>query len=140
MGTHPIFESDFDCLTENMKLKWGLVLGAAAIAQECVDPAESYKNVITSTFGKKDCTNFGDGRTCFVKCIEGHRQALPIPVVRERTLIKCTCENGACDWVPRKDFGNCVPCLKANKKAKSAKSHFRVLRDLASTDLFEPTE
>merc|ERR1712130_711691 len=51
MGTHPIFESDFDCLTV-MKLSWALLLGSVRSA--VFDETEADYTVIVGA-GRRDC-------------------------------------------------------------------------------------
>jgi len=52
MGTHPIFESDFDCLTENFKME----ITVKNIAQSCSSLLQKYKGRPEKG---KICMNFG---------------------------------------------------------------------------------
>merc|ERR1712190_342591 len=57
MGTHPIFESDFDCLTEKGKMKKVLLcigMAAAAPALTFDRPTTSKKDIAFNPFNGKD--------------------------------------------------------------------------------------
>merc|ERR1712109_6611 len=49
MGTHPIFESDFDCLTEKMKFSLALLASAAVMAEESPEQARLVVSKKTET-------------------------------------------------------------------------------------------
>jgi len=57
MGTHPIFESDFDCLTEKMaEFKFALQLLKAAGGNQCVSPLNIAHALALVLLGTKDQT------------------------------------------------------------------------------------
>jgi len=65
MGTHPIFESDFDCLTAKgaeMQLRWGICSTAKISNDFCVGlatlPAENHKVVAVAARGLKSAQDF----------------------------------------------------------------------------------
>merc|ERR1711868_116692 len=53
MGTHPIFESDFDCLTEWKKNTFGKITRYKPVSmavQQASDPIPDYLNLLTMVF------------------------------------------------------------------------------------------
>merc|ERR1712039_422909 len=84
MGTHPIFESDFDCLTEEnchrQDMQLGIFILASAVASSSVN----------NLYGCGKCFEADDYLSCMVKC-DAFRNLFESPAVEKRSNLRAIC-------------------------------------------------
>lgn len=75
------------------------------------------------------CSNFKDGKYCYVKCLDKH---FPPPDQTKMTKITCKCDKqaGSCDWIAAKPFTGCMgPCEEPVRQFTNLDSYFKIKKD-----------
>ena len=110
-----------------------LVAVGIAIGEECSDPDFEFKNSFSENLKGEECSQWGDGKYCYIECKEGFRQLAPIET--GRTKITCECANDVCDWIAKKPFEDCFQCptpIKTFDTAQGIENYLKRTKDYSS--------